>query len=183
MNFKRFFPKSTFNKNEGLDTFTQKWYGKHLLVMNEKPIYNSGSSDLTIYRLLYLRTFEHPVMIKITIEKNEILLRAIILSGAGGYEPGTVKTDIKRTLSEKDVQEIEKLIENMDFWNLNTNKERLGLDGNQCIFEVYDKTNKYHVIDRWSPEFYKDDKEYVDLINHLLNLANINVPELYDPRR
>ena len=65
---------------------------------------------------------------------------------------------------------------------MNENR-RPGLDGSNCIFEVYDKIKKYHVIDRWSPWHNAvENKYYIGLINYLLNLADINLPEFKDPR-
>nr|MDO8109259.1 hypothetical protein [Candidatus Sigynarchaeota archaeon] len=176
---RRFYPKNIFDKNDELDALKQKWYAGHLSAMNEDPIYDTDSSDLTIYRFLYLRTFNNPIMIEVAVKKNENNLKAVILSGAGGYEPGTIEKEINKALNEKEIQEIEKYIEKMDFWNLKTNDGQLGLDGSQCIFEVHDKSNKYHIIDRWSPEYYSEDnKYYIELINYLLNLADINIPEV-----
>ena len=89
---------------------------------------------------------------------------------------GENEKDISKTLNEKETQEIEKYIEKMDFWNLKKDEGGLpGLDGSTCVFEVNDK-NKYHVIDRWSPwSRAKENKDYVELITYLLNLADINI--------
>ena len=170
----RFFPKNIFDKNDEEDDYIQRKYSGHLHAMKEKPIYDTNSPDLTIYRFLYLRSFSIPLMIKVTVKKNENNLRAIIPS-----EPRSVREkEINKTLNDKEIQEIEKYIEKMDFWNLNTtNDARLPVpDESRGILEIYDKSNKYHVIDRLSPGYKEDTKIYAELINYLLNLTDTNLP-------
>ena len=157
MNSKRIYPKNKFDSS----------------------IYNTESLDLTIYRLTINRSFKNPVGIRVDVKKNEDNQKEIILSAAGGYKPGTKEEEISKTLTEKETQEIEKYIEKMDFWNLKKDEGGLpGLDGGTCVFEVNDKS-KYHVIERWSP-WHKagENKYYVELIQYLLNLADINIPEV-----
>lgn len=174
---KKFFPKNIFDKNDEEDDYKQRLYAGHLLAMNEYPIYDTDSSDLTIYRFLYLQSFKIPIMIKVDVKKNENNLKAIIPSGAYSIR----EKEISKTLNEKETQEIEKYIEKMDFWNLNTSDgRRRGLDGSQSIFEVYDKSNKYHVIERYNPgSHFLENQYYVELINYLLNLADKNTPKVY----
>ena len=150
----------------------------------DSPIYNTKSLDLTIYKLTINRSFKNPVVIRVDVKQNENTLNAINPSGAGVHKPGTFEKEISKTLNEKETQEIEKNIEKMDFWNLKKNEDgRPGLDGSHCIFEVYDKNKKYHVIDRWSPwHKVEENKYYLELINYLLNLADINLPEVKDNR-
>jgi len=63
----------------------------------------------------------------------------------------------------------------MHFWKLDTLDDRHGKDGSHCILEVYDKGNRYHVIDRWSPGYKTRSKykHYIGLINYLIDLADI----------
>jgi len=142
----------------------------------DSPIHNSKSLNSTIYRLTINRTFKNPVGIRIDVKENENNLKEIILSGTEGSPPGTNEKEIIKTLGEKEIQEIEKYIEKMDFWNLKKDEGGLpGLDGSTCVFEVNDKS-KYHVIDRWSPWSRRRENEgYVELITYLLNLADISI--------
>ena len=46
-------------------------------------------------------------------------------------------------------------------------------DESRCIFEARGKTGKYHVIDRLFPG---KNKEYIELIKYLLDLAGMDAP-------
>ena len=170
----RFFPKNIFDKNDEDDDYIQRKYAGHLHAMKEKPIYDTNTPDLTIYRFLYLKSFSIPIMIKVTDKQNENKLRAIIPSGLRSVR----EKEINKTLNDKEIQEIEKYIDKMNFWNLNTTNDsrRPVPDESRGIFEIYDKSNKYHVIDRLSPGYKEDTKIYAELINYLLNLADKNLP-------
>jgi hypothetical protein len=162
---KKFYTNNTMNNN--MDS-------KNLF---DSPISNTKSQDLTIYRLTINRTFKTPKGIRIDIKKTENNQKEIILSWTEGYKPGIEEEENSKTLNEKESQEIENLIEKMDFWNLKRNEDGLpGLDGGTCVFEVYDPSKKYHAIERWSPwARRKENEEYVELITYLINLAGIKI--------
>ena len=170
----RYFPKNIFDKDDEEDDYIHKKYSGHLHAMKEKPIFNTDSTEMTIFRILDLKSFSIPVMVKVTVEKNGNTLRAIIPS-----EPMTVREkEINKTLSDKEIQEIERYVERMDFWSLKTitDDHRIPVvDEHRAIFEVYDKSNKYHVIDRLSPGYKEDTKVFSELITYLLNLADANL--------
>jgi len=142
----------------------------------DSPISSTKSSDLTIYRLIINRTFKKPVGVRVDVKKNEENLKEIILSATEGNAPSTSEKEISKTLGENEIQEIEKYIEKMDFWNLKKDEGGLpGLDGSTCVFEVNDKS-KYHAIERWSPwSRAKENEDYVELITYLLNLAGVTI--------
>ncbi len=81
----------------------QRWYSKHLTAMKEAPIYNlPPASDKFVFRLLWLRSFHHPVCVR--VEKNGESPAALFgkeLSGAGGYAPPSVSIISETVLAGK----------------------------------------------------------------------------------
>ncbi len=160
----RFFPKNIFHQNDEEDDQKHRLYGGQLITMHEKPIYNLDSSDVTIYRLVVVRSFRIPILIKITIEKNENHLKAIV----PGEVYRTREKEIHKTLTEQEIQGIERYLEQMDFWNIKPGDVSGGiiLDGGYYLFEVYDKIKKYYVIERVSAKY-----NFALLVKYLLDLA------------
>ncbi len=163
-----------FDKNDEKEIHKQRLYTGNLRTMKEKPIYDTESSDLTIYRLNYLRSFSIPIIIAVIVNKNENILKAKIPEGSRTSR----EKEISKTLSENEIQEIEKYLEKMNFWNLTPTEQRLPApDGTRCLFEVYDKSKKYHGIERVNPGHYEETEYYAELINYLFDLADSTIPK------
>lgn len=118
--------------------------------MGERALCPSASG--TTYRFLWLRTFHHPVVIRVDRTDTGSFLAAHELSGAGGYEPGTVIRAEARALSDSEWSTLERAISAAEFWQLATYSAAnpAGLDGSQWIVEGV-RGDRYHVIDRWTP--------------------------------
>src|SRR5688572_21186821 len=78
--------------NNALDTFVNTWYSKMLFALKE-PILNNYNGDKEIYRFTWLRTFHHPVSIRLEKQNNVVKLFTKVCNGAGGYEPGQLIVD------------------------------------------------------------------------------------------
>lgn len=168
-----FFPKSAFSTREGHDDqFTRAWYTKHLRAMSEPSLSCGLAHEEEIYRFTWLRTFRHPISVRITRTKNQIKLEAKELSGAGGYEPGKILRKTNRILTTGQWQEVLSSVEKANFWNDQPEVTSIGLDGAQWIYEARRGTT-YRVIERWTPE----DKNYRNLGLTMIKLAEWSIPE------
>ena len=143
---KFYFPNSVFNK---FDNFCNIWYSKHLFAMRE-PILFSDSSQTETYRFVWLRTFHNPIAIRIEKQQEIYLLTWKLCNGAGGYEPGQLTMAKQKQIDEITWENFKTLLNQIDFWNMDTEVETMGLDGSQWILEGKD-ADKYHVVDRWTP--------------------------------
>src|SRR5580704_15030869 len=67
----QYFPEIPFAGPSGLNDFKVRWYAKHLRAMRE-PSISAASKDesLVAYRFLWLRTFHHPIAIRLTIRRD-----------------------------------------------------------------------------------------------------------------
>jgi hypothetical protein len=171
-----YFPRGDFSNGwAGAEDFMNDWYGKHLQAMNEKSLLDAPAGQ-EVYRFLWLRTFHHPISVRVERSQNEIKLFTKEVNGAGGYEPREVLRDESRKLDQTEWCEFLKLLRQADYWNLPTDgDDDLGNDGAQWILEGI-KENRYHVVDRWSPT----KSEYREACLYLLRLSGVEIDKLGD---
>ena len=132
---------------ESLTPSINNWYSRQLSAMDE-PVLKAGE-DARTYRFTWLRTFHHPVAIRISFENSSARLVAVELDGAGGYNPGSVLRRKDIVLSKSQFADIERLIDQSGFWDMPSNERTDGRDGAEWIIEG--ATSKYHVVTRWTP--------------------------------
>ena len=151
----RYFPGAVF-ADEGSDgSFRARWYAKQLRALKEPSLSETPpASGESIYRFTWLRSFHHPISIRITFRDNEAgRLTAKMTGGNSGYAPGTLIVNSMQDMGVNDVSHLRKLIEAMDFWQMPAelaSSNVVALDGAQWILEGFNRGH-YHVIDRWSP--------------------------------
>jgi len=115
----------------------------------------SKDKSAHVYRFLWLRTFDHPISVRVEVFRDgtgSVLTK--ILSGQGGYEPGRLKSVKRRKLKRNDVEYLLARLDELEFWQLpsiEVEPNEIRLDGAQWILEGV-REGKYHVVDRWSPE-------------------------------
>lgn len=109
------------------------------------------SSADEAYRFLWLRTFHHPVSVRIESFQGKARLVAVELDGKGGYSPGKPFRRAKRELSVQEWNTIVAAISVADFWSSVTEDPGDGgLDGADWILEGL-RHGTYHVVVRWTP--------------------------------
>ena len=139
----QYFPSGTFSAS------TEKWYGGRLCAMREEPLARSPADEA--YRFLWLRSFHHPVSVRIEASSGTSALIAVELDGADGHEAGTAEVRAERSLSEQEWTTLMAAIGPATFWDMPTqNPTGFGEDGAQWIIEGY-RHGRYHVVARWSP--------------------------------
>ena len=150
----KFFPPGALSERKDLNQFVSDWYSKQLQGLEEPSLWElSKTQGSQSYRFLWLRTFHHPVAIRVDINADGTSrLTTKMTSGAGGYGPGKlIRNDVK-TLTKERTDWFLQVIEQNSFWKLPTRDEtRMGFDGAQWIVEGV-KDGNYHIVDRWSPE-------------------------------
>ena len=167
----QYFPNGTFHdssESDNFNNFKERWYSKHLRAMAEPSLPEATKyRALVAYRFLWLRTFHHPIAIRLTIRLDGTgFLTGKVASGRGGYEPGVLSQNDSFGISKPQVQTFLNLLQKAAFWVLPTENAPGGFDGAGWILEGVQVGN-YHVVDRWSPE--KDDDSRVCL--YLLELS------------
>lgn len=163
---------SCFPKVAMLDEFRYQWYCKQLQAMGERELASGAES----YRFLYLRTFDAPISVRVQRIGDRWLLVARVLSGKGGYDPGTVVKRVDRELSTEEIGALQRRLRGADFWGEPwvTQKE-LGVDGGQWIFEGR-RGAEYRLLDIWSPE-HIDYRLFRELCLYFLDRAGVRPTE------
>lgn len=139
-----------------LGDFRAHWYASHLEAAGEQPIFNrdfgSPGSTQRVVRFTWLRTFHKPVIIRIDTDSRGVsTLTATELTGAGGYEPGTVGRRVVRVLTRQERARLDNVLhETRVFEQAPLNCEGAGADGSQWIAEQADASG-YRYVDRWTP--------------------------------
>jgi hypothetical protein len=139
----RYFPVGTFR------TRWKEGDSKHLAVMEEPSLSCGTLEDTETYRFLWLRTFHNPVAVRVFRRGADYGLEAVILDGAGGYEPGNVSRRVTKELSRDQWQSLNAKLEDVQLWQKPTKSHDMaGMDGAQWIVEAR-RNARYHVVDRW----------------------------------
>lgn len=170
----RYFPLGVFQDDESYpdeDSFLNTWYSSQLFAMKEPVIYDDATGN-EIYRFTWLRTFHHPVAIRIEQHKDTYLLFWKVCSGAGGYKPGKLVADKKKTIDKTTWTEFKNRLAEAGFWNLSTHENGLtGTDGAQWILEGK-SPGQYHVVDRWTPQ---NTSKYYQCCDFLIGLTDLGI--------
>jgi hypothetical protein len=139
---------------------------KHLRALREPRLEGLASdSSNHVYRFTWLRTFHHPLAVRIVIAPNGNGAAFIKeTSGQGGYEPGKLVRNRQIRLNRDAVDALLESFEKAKFWREPTEKgpvDEIVLDGAYWIFEGV-RGGKYHRVMRWSPDCERD-KEFFAL--------------------
>ena len=176
----RYFPNGVLSVHRRADEFKLKWYSGQLAALQEPSLWESSKTQQTqSYRFLWLRTFDHPVAIRVDVNADGTSqLTTKMTSGAGGYAPGKLIKNATVTLSK---EQTEWFLGKIDrFWQLPSvqemTKETIGADGSQWIVEGI-KAHGYLVVDRWTPR--DGDVRAIGLV--FINVAKLKIApgELY----
>jgi hypothetical protein len=186
----QYFPPGALNLTPE-DSSREVWYGCALTALAEPSLFESkNDKTLQIYRFLWLRTFHHPVSVRLRVDSNGTGIIVTKLSdGAGGYEPGKLIKNTSIDASQLQVQEFQEQLQKLDFWSMSTELPRASshklasgnsvvtpppVDGSQWILEGL-RDGTYHVVDRWSP----GNGGYAKLCQYLLQLGMVEEKDIY----
>ena len=112
-----------------------------------EPSLQCGAKAPT-YRFTWLRTFHHPLVVRVTRDGGAIRVVAIELDGAGGYGPGKILRHITRSVAPGKWTEFQRSVEQL---TISKTDERRGADGSEWIFEFRTDAD-YRAIQVWRPE-------------------------------
>ena len=159
----RYFPVGSHDQDANTDAFVEAWYSTQLRALKEQPLCCGAVSPGFTLRFTWLRTFDHPVVLRLdNASGNTWMLTTKIASGMGAYKPGRLSINTTYSVSADEAMRIAAAIRSRDtFWKMPTAAglavapgelpREMGADGSQWIVEVLDGS-RYHYTDEWSPE-------------------------------
>jgi hypothetical protein len=153
-----YFPIKTKSGGEGVTAFESKWYGKSLERMSEPRLPGLAKDvNANVYRIMILPTWGNPIAVRVQRHGELYSLSARRLDGQGGYDPGKLVESKNSELSTKDSKTLEQLIQNVSFFQLPTDDDVFGHDGDEWIIEGVSQ-GKYHVVVRWCADSHDSEK-------------------------
>ena len=156
-----------------LDEFSRNWYSKHLAAMDEEALAHPKSG--VIHRFLWLRSFHKPISVSVSCV-DHCELRAVKLSGAGGYDPGEIEKIDSRKMTDLESQEFLQFSVTANLWQGQPPSDIIGTDGARWIVESID-TERYVVWDSYNPAIETRLADYRELCLYMLELAGFEIPE------
>jgi hypothetical protein len=153
----QYFPEATFDDQKKSNDFIEKWYSQQLEALQEPSLWEmSRTIKGQIYRFLWLRSFHHPVAVRLNVNDDGTgTLVTKVGDGQGGYPPGKLIENRTQELSKQQTQRFLDEVKELKYWDLpsreETNPQVVNLDGAQWIIEAVRRGN-YKIVDRWSPE-------------------------------
>ena len=149
----QYFPLGVLGCGERTDQFLISWYSNHLKALGEPSLFALSRSDprAKVYRFLWLRTFNHPVSVRLVIDHDLTgVLIVKIANGAGGYAPGALIRNERIPIGKHGPTLLLTRLSETNFWALPRRTSPGGFDGAQWIVEgVTD--GRYQLVDRWTP--------------------------------
>jgi hypothetical protein len=100
---------------------TNNWYSMQLYKLGE-PVLFSNVSKKEIYRFTWLRTFHHPIAIRVEKNGTVYTLYWKMCDGAGGYDSGKLIVSMSRPLSKKEWNIFTRSLITINFWNIKKDK-------------------------------------------------------------
>jgi hypothetical protein len=169
-----YFPDGSLDPSRSkIDAMLRDWYSQYLRAMLEPSLSCGERTGEFAYRFLWLRSFHHPICVRIEKNGSSVTLNAVELDGTGGHAPGGIAKRIQRALSPAEQDKFTTRLNRIRFWEMRKNEARFGLDGAQWILEGTEN-GRYQVVERWSP----GPGAYRDLGLLLIEFTGITIPML-----
>lgn len=131
----------------------EEWYPDQWIAAREPSFFLFSEQDAPpkfALRFSYIPSFSPSIFVRVQENDGTYTLFAKRLDGAGGYEPGSIASSKKITLSDEEVAELQLLLSEDGLFEEKADGCALGFDGSKWLFEQIDYQG-YRFVKRWSP--------------------------------
>ena len=135
-----------------IDAFELMWYETQLKTLQE-PSFSEfeNSNAVEAYRFIWLRTSHNPVAVRVETQQDDTgMLFLKVGSGRGGYDPGVLKIEQTKVLTQEQMMGLRQIVESNKFRDYDPSRH-MGLDGAEWIVAAK-KGKECHYAIEWSPE-------------------------------
>jgi hypothetical protein len=173
-----YFPIKTKSSTEGVTPFEAQWFSKFLTQMNEPRLPEfSKNVNAEVYRMMILPTWGNAILVRVQKQGGVYSVSSRRLSGQSGFEVGRLAEAKDFDLSAEDSRALEQRIQNVGFFQLATDDDVFGADGDEWILEGVSQ-GKYHVAKRWCAPSYNAKKRgltaFLDLFRFLVDKSALS---------
>jgi hypothetical protein len=170
----RYFSACILDQDPFSDAFKRNLYTTFLEAMDEPPLAGLGVESVEVYRFLWLRTFHHPIAVRLQRREADGTLTAKELDGTGANEPGTLSGKVVEPVTLDRWSSFLALLEEAGYWEMAPSELGLAVDGALWLLEGY-RDGTYRVVDRYSPRVAGPDATFRRACRLLLGLAGMEV--------
>jgi hypothetical protein len=159
-----YFPPGALDDTPQSSQFKEPWYSEQLRALQEPSLWEFSKTQKTqTYRFLWLRSFDHPISVRLDVAENgTAVVTTKITSGQGGDETRKLLVNKSHSLAKEHAASFIDQVNELGFWDLATyERGEVGPDGKMTVEVHVDgaewilegvKDGKYKIVDRWSPE-------------------------------
>ncbi len=142
-----------------------------------QPLLRADDNPYQEIKFTWVRTFDAPIIITVWNYPRDgiFLIKTEIYSGKGGYDWGEAKNSMTK-LTEEEASALVQQFSAIDFPGIYKNYPKGGVDGSTWTFEAHRSGSGFE-YGFWSPKNKKEAADMVAFARHLLELADIEVPE------
>jgi len=103
------FPVSSLQRRD-------EWYGEQLRAAGEGPLCDFSDQAAETYRFSWIRSFSPTVVVRVSMTDTAVLVTGKQLSGAGGYEPGSLVVNRTVRVPQDAALRLRALIDSTGLW-------------------------------------------------------------------
>jgi len=149
-------PAGVFHENPQMSYWEARWFASELRSLGEPSLLGKrGVPGTTVYRFTLIPSFTPTFVVRLVIAPDgtgTLHTMTTPRNRRGGGERECPRID--QPVTAEQVREFLSLLEQADFWNLDTCLQTRGLDrgldGEEWLLEGV-SNGKYHVVQRWCP--------------------------------
>lgn len=174
-----YFPLKTKSNYEGLAWSEAEWYSSQLTAMKEPrlpPLAKDVSNET--YRMTFLPSWGDAIAVRVQRHDQAFHLVAKRLHGQSGFVAGKLVETKEIELNAAESHALETLIAKLGFYQMPTDDEIAGNDGEEWIIEGV-SGGRYHVVQRWTATYRTNERRlepFLAFCKFLVNKSALSAP-------